>query len=146
MKCWSVAILLVPLLSVPAYAAGDPAVGATVFNKCKACHAAGPGATNRVGPVLNDVVGRVAGTFAGYSYSDALKAAGAAGLVWTPDVLAKWLAKPKDLVPATKMSFPGLTDQADIDNVMAYLVSMSPNYKPADGAAAPAASSSSAAQ
>jgi cytochrome c len=38
------------------------------------------------------------------------------------------------------MSFPGLKEQADRDNVIAYLLTFSPDYAPAaDGAAAPAA-------
>ena len=52
-----------------ASAAGDPAAGAIVFKKCMACHVVGEGAKNRVGPVLNDAVGRTAGTFEGFKYS-----------------------------------------------------------------------------
>jgi cytochrome c len=48
-------------------------------------------------------------------------AAGKDGLVWTPDKLDTWLKKPKDVVAGTKMTFAGLTDQADVDNVIAYL-------------------------
>ena len=113
-----------------AYAAGDAAAGETVFKKCAACHAIGPGATNRVGPVLNDVVGRTAGTAEGYGYSEAMVEAGKGGLVWTPQKLDAWLKKPKDVVAGTKMTFAGLGDQADVDNVIAYLLTFSPNYKP----------------
>jgi cytochrome c len=133
----ALSILALASTAAPAMAAGDPALGQTVFKKCMACHAAGPGATNRVGPVLNDVVGRTAGTFAGYSYSPAMLAAGQGGLVWTPENITTFLHKPSDFVKGTKMTFPGLPQQADIDNVVAYLITLSPNYQPA--AAAPAA-------
>lgn len=113
-----------------AYAAGDASAGETVFKKCAACHAIGPGAANKFGPELNDVVGRTAGTAAGYRYSDAMVAAGTGGLVWTPERLDAWLKKPKDLVAGTKMTFAGLADQANVDNVIAYLLTFSPDYKP----------------
>jgi cytochrome c len=113
-----------------AYAAGDAAAGETVFKKCLACHAIGPGAVNKIGPQLNDVVGRTAGTAADYKYSDALTKAGQGGLVWTPDKLELWLKKPRDFVPGTKMTFAGIDDPAQVDNVIAYLQTFSPNYKP----------------
>ena len=67
------------------------------------------------------VVGRKAGTVADYMYSDANKNS---GLTWTEDVLTKYLAGPQQVVPGTKMTFPGLTGDtgpADIANVIAYL-------------------------
>jgi cytochrome c len=116
--------------------AADAEAGKTEFKKCMACHAVGDGAKNRVGPVLNDLFGRVAGTFEGYKYSKAMVEAGAGGLVWTDEALGQFLHKPKDLVPGTKMTFAGIADQAAIDNLLAYLVTLSPNYvplAPADG-------------
>ena len=62
-----------------AHAAGDPDKGKRVFNYCLACHRIGPGATTLVGPELNGVVGRKAGTLEGYPYSDAMKSS---GIVW----------------------------------------------------------------
>jgi len=117
--------------------AQDAEAGKTEFKKCMACHAAGEGATNRVGPVLNDVFGRTAGTYAGYKYSQAMIDKGAAGLVWDHDTLAQYLHKPKDMVPGTKMTFAGIADPAAVENLLAYLVTLSPNYvpaAPADGA------------
>jgi cytochrome c len=113
-----------------AYAAGDAAAGEAIFKKCSTCHAVGPGAASKVGPELNDVVGRTAGTAEGFKYSDALIAAGKGGLVWTPEKLDAWLKKPKDVVAGTKMTFAGLADQGEVDNVIAYLLTFSPNYKP----------------
>ena len=104
-----------------AHAAGDAVAGKTVFVKCMICHKVGPGAMNGVGPALNGVVGRKAGTVADYMYSDANKNS---GITWTEDVLTKYLAGPQQVVPGTKMTFPGLTGDtgpADIANVIAYL-------------------------
>ena len=134
------AIAAVSLAASGAYADGDIEKGKTDFKKCMACHAAGEGATNRVGPVLNDVFGRIAGTFEGYKYSQAMIDKGAAGLVWDHDTLAEFLHKPRDFVPGTKMTFAGFADPADTEDLLAYLVTLSPNYVPA----APMDASSSA--
>jgi cytochrome c len=88
------------------------------------------------------VVGRTAGTAEKFKFSKALIDAGTAGLIWTPETLVPWLHKPKEVVPTTKMTFAGLPEQADIDNVIAYLLTFSPNYVPAPPA--PSAEASSA--
>ena len=122
----SLTILIGLLITSAASAqeAGDAAAGETVFKKCMTCHAVGEGARNKVGPVLNGVVGRQAGTFPDFRYSEAMVTAGAGGLMWTPEDLAKYLAAPKEFVPGNKMAFAGLKDQADIDNVIAYLATL----------------------
>jgi len=135
--------LVVSALAVaaPAYAQ-DVDAGANVFKRCGACHAVGEGAKNKVGPELNELFGRTAGTIPDYNYSKAMIEAGQNGLVWAPDTLGPYLHKPKEHVPGTKMSFPGLPNQKDIDNLIAYLGTFSPNYVPAEASAdgaAPAA-------
>ena len=104
----------------PAHAAGDAAAGKTVFNKCKACHSDKAG-ENKVGPSLFGVVGRPSASVAGYKYSDPMTNA---KLTWDAATLDKWLTKPSDLVKGTKMTFPGLPNQADRDNVIAYLATL----------------------
>lgn len=106
--------------------AGDPAAGEKVFLKCRACHQIGEGAKNAVGPVLNGVVGRKAGTYPGYSYSEANKKS---GLTWDEATLKEYLKSPRTKVPGTKMIFPGLTKEEDIDNVIAYLKQFGPDGK-----------------
>lgn len=122
----SLVVLIGALLAsaAPAQEVGDAAAGETVFKKCMACHAVGEGARNKVGPVLNGIVGRQAGTFPEYRYSPAMVKAGEDGLIWTPEELAKYLLSPKETVPGNKMAFAGLKEQADIDNVIAYLATL----------------------
>src|SRR5579871_5891253 len=109
-----------------ACAAGDPAAGEKVFLKCRACHQIGEGAKNAVGPVLNGVVGRKAGTYPDYTYSDANKNS---GLTWDEATLKEYLKNPRAKIPGTKMIFAGLTKDADIDDVIAYLKQFGPDGK-----------------
>ncbi len=110
------------LLSLAAPAvAGDAAEGENVFKKCKACHQVGEGAKNKTGPVLNGIAGRTLGTVEGFKYSKTMIEMGEAGTTWTDENLAAFMAKPKDFVAKTKMSFAGLKKDEDIANVIAYL-------------------------
>lgn len=119
-----------------AHADGDAALGAKVFKKCGACHAVGEGAKNRVGPELNEVVGRHAAAVADYKYSKPMMAAGADGLVWSDETLAQFLASPKGFIKGTKMSFAGLKKDDEIANVIAYLKTFSGPEKAAEAAPA----------
>src|SRR4051794_765654 len=98
----------------PASAEGDPAAGKTVFNQCRACHQVGPEAKNSVGPVLNGVVGRKAGEVEGYNYSDANKSS---GITWDEANLREYLKNPRAKVPGTKMVFPGIQRENQLDNL-----------------------------
>ena len=119
----STALLLLIASAGSAYAQGDAAAGEEVFKKCAGCHAIGEGAKNKVGPELNGVVGRKAGSVEGFNYSAAMKEAADKGLVWGPDTLNPFLTKPQDFLPGTKMAFPGLSNPDDVANVIAYLAS-----------------------
>jgi cytochrome c len=99
--------------------------GAEVFKKCRACHDVGPEAKNKVGPLLNGIIGRKAGTIDGFAYSEANKASGVKGLVWTEDVLFKYLENPLTFMPGTKMAFAGLKDPQDRKDLIAYLKTFS---------------------
>jgi len=103
-----------------AQADGDATLGKKVFFRCMACHEA---ATDRdkIGPHLLGVIGRTAGTAENFHYSQAMKDAGAAGLVWDEANLTSYLRAPKLKVPGNRMAFPGLTNDDDIANVIAYL-------------------------
>ena len=127
MKLLSFSVAAVALVaSMGAAAAQDAAAGEKVFAKCKVCHQIGEGAKNMVGPVLNGVVGRHAGTYPGYHYSDANKNS---GITWDEATLKEYLKDPKAKVPGTKMVFPGLKSDEDIANVIAYLKQFGPDGK-----------------
>ena len=97
--------------------AGDPALGKKVFAKCQACHSLEAG-KNKVGPTLHGVMGRAAASEAEFNYSDAMKNA---HLTWDPETLDKYLTKPKDVVPGTKMTFAGLPKEKDRADLISYL-------------------------
>jgi cytochrome c len=108
---------IVPAAS--ALADGDPAAGEVVFKqKCAVCHKVGEGAKTLVGPTLNGIVGRHSGSIEGFNYSEANKNS---GLTWDAATLQTYLTNPKALVPGTKMIFPGLPNETDRANVIAYL-------------------------
>lgn len=98
--------------------AQDAAAGEKVFTRCRPCHQIGEGAKNLVGPELNGIVGRKAGSVEGYNYSDANKNS---GITWDEATLKEYLKNPKAKVPGTKMIFAGLPKQEDIDNLVAFL-------------------------
>jgi cytochrome c len=100
--------------------AGNAAKGETVFMRCALCHNANKGGGNGLGPNLFGVVGRKAASLPGFYYSPALKKS---GITWTDNKLAAWLAHPQKLVPGTRMAFAGLSNQKDIEDVIAFLKS-----------------------
>lgn len=114
--------LILLALAAPAVAAspspkGSPTHGQQIFARCAACHTVGQSG-GKIGPSLNGVVGRKAGSVAGYAYSPAMKAS---GLKWDVATLARFLQAPSKTVPGTKMFFPGLPDPQDRADLTAYL-------------------------
>jgi cytochrome c len=117
----SICAMLICLISaMPAHAQEDIAHGKRVFQVCASCHAA-DAETNRFGPYLKGIVGRKAGVASEYKYSQAMRDAGANGLVWDDAALAEFLYSPKTKVPGTSMRFWGLWSKAEIRDVIAYL-------------------------
>ncbi|MBI3706152.1 MAG: cytochrome c family protein [Proteobacteria bacterium] len=107
-------------LIIPALAKagdGDAAAGRSVFKKCAVCHRLDAG-KNFVGPSLFGVIGRPAGSIESFRYSPALKSS---GIVWTEEQLDKWLSGPNSLIPGSRMTFPGLKDPQERQDVIAYL-------------------------
>ncbi|HWE20654.1 MAG TPA: cytochrome c family protein [Hyphomicrobiaceae bacterium] len=107
-------------------AAEDLDNGKAVFNKCRACHQVGENAKNLVGPILNGLLGRKAGTIEGYNYSEANKTS---GITWDEATFKEYIKNPKAKIPNTKMVFAGLTDPQDIDDLLAYLKQFGPDGK-----------------
>ncbi|MEM6676638.1 MAG: c-type cytochrome [Pseudomonadota bacterium] len=108
------------VLSLPALA-GDPERGVRVYAKCQSCHMVGAEARNRVGPHLNELFGRRAAGLDGYRYSADMARAGADGLVWTAEKLHVFFENPRSLVTGTRMSFRGIAEAEDREDLIAYL-------------------------
>jgi cytochrome c len=99
-------------------AAQDVEKGQRSFNKCLPCHSIGPGAETKVGPELNGLDGRHAGTVASFNYSEANKNS---GIVWDEATFKDYIRSPQAKIPGTKMTFAGITNPQEIDNLWAYL-------------------------
>lgn len=120
------AAALVAVVSTIAHAQ-DVDAGKRAFNKCLACHAIGPGAATKVGPELNGVIGRKAGSVAGYNYSDANKNS---GITWTEEEFAAYIRNPQGVIKGTKMTFAGLKSDKEIADITAFLKTFGPDGKP----------------
>jgi cytochrome c len=114
----ALALLAAAATAQAAQAAGDPAMGEQVFKQCLPCHSIGPGAKNKVGPVLNGIDGRHSGSVADFSYSAANKNS---GITWDEATFKDYIKDPRTKIPGTKMIFPGIKDAAQADNLWAYL-------------------------
>ncbi len=123
---WAIALLAAVATTQGARAAGDAAAGEQVFKTCLPCHSIGPGAKNKAGPELNGLDGRHSGSAAGYSYSAANKNS---GIVWKEETFQQYIKDPRAKIPGTKMIFPGIKDEKQIDNLWAYLKQFGPDGK-----------------
>jgi cytochrome c len=116
---WKAIAIAALWLAVPTGAsAQDASAGEVVFRKCLPCHAVGEGAKNKVGPELNGLDGRPAGSAPDYSYSDANKKS---GIVWGEAAFKEYIKDPRGKIPGTKMVFAGLKKESEINNLWAYL-------------------------
>jgi cytochrome c len=100
---------------------GDAAAGQRVFNQCRACHTIDAGGRNGVGPNLHGIVGQRAGQREGFRYSANMRTLADGGLTWDDATLRRYLTNPKDVVPQGSMSFAGLRNPAQLNDVLAYL-------------------------
>jgi cytochrome c len=107
--------------------AQDATAGKTQFNKCLPCHSIGEGAKNKVGPQLNGIDGRKSGTAADYNYSDANKNS---GITWNKDQFLEYIKDPKAKVPGTKMTFAGIKNEKDANDLWAYISQFDADGKP----------------
>lgn len=102
-------------------ASADIARGKKLSKACAACHSFDKGGVHKVGPNLHSIVGAAKAGKAGYTYSDALKAAGGA---WSVDDLNGFLWKPKKYIQGTKMNYVGLKKTEDRAAMVAWLKSL----------------------
>lgn len=121
--------LQVFLADVPLASAtqADAERGAELFKTCATCHQIGKGARHTVGPHLNGIFGRRAGTIDGARYSRDIVRAGQNGMHWNFDNLDAYLENPQNLVSGTRMQFRGIKNAADRADIIAYLRTFSDN-------------------
>jgi cytochrome c len=105
------------LMPVSAIAA-DVAAGQAIFARCKICHTVEAGGRSGVGPNLHGIFGRKAGSLDGFAYSEAMKNS---GITWDDDTIRQYLNDPKNFIPGNKMAFPGIKDESELSNLLAYL-------------------------
>jgi cytochrome c len=124
MKAWVLAAAALAATPQAGLAqAGD--AGEAVFKKlCLPCHAVGEGAKNKVGPILNGLEGRRAGTVADFVYSPANKSS---GVTWDATTFKEYIKDPKAKIPETRMSFAGLKDEQASNDLWAYLTRFMPD-------------------
>jgi cytochrome c len=103
------------LAATPGTAAADAVHGKIVFQTCAACHSDKPDA---IGPSLRGVYGRKAGALDDFRYSPAMQRS---GLTWDDANLRAYIKDPQAKVKGNRMPFGGLSSDADIDDVIAYL-------------------------
>ncbi|MCX8506984.1 MAG: cytochrome c family protein [Alphaproteobacteria bacterium] len=106
-------------LNSTAFAAGDAGLGEKLYTKCAICHS-NKAEVNKIGPSLFGIVGRAAATVPNYTYSQAMKD-WSKGKKWDVKQMDAWIANPRKLVAATKMSYVGMNDATDRANLIAYL-------------------------
>lgn len=112
----------------PALADGHAAEGEQLYRtlRCAGCHAVGPDAKNRVGPQLNEIVGRAAGSVEGFRYSRAMAALAEEGLVWDDENLRAFLTAPSEFLPRTRMGYRGVRKEEDLNELLIYLATLTP--------------------
>lgn len=114
-------LLLAPMLLAAPAAAQDAAAGQRVYNQCRACHTVEQGGRNLVGPNLHGIFGRRAASIEGFRYSADMRAKAEAGLTWDEATLRAYIANPKAVVPAGSMSYVGLRNEQQLNDLIAYL-------------------------
>jgi cytochrome c len=114
----SALVVIASTAATSAAFAQDVAAGKSSFNKCLACHAIGEGAKNKIGPELNGLDGRKAGTVEGFSYSDANKNS---GITWNEAEFKDYIKDPKAKIPGTKMIFAGIKNEKEVNDLWAFI-------------------------
>lgn len=105
--------------------AQDATAGEQVFKRlCLPCHDVGPEAKIKLGPPLNGIDGRKAGTFEGFNYSEANKSS---GIVWSEQSFPTYIRAPMQAMPGTRMAFVGIKNDKDIADLWAYLKEFGPD-------------------
>ena len=109
---------------------GDAVRGERAFQRCFACHSVDPDEPAKLeGPNLANILGRPAAQLSGFAYSDAMRNAAAAGLIWDAATLNRYLADPDSLIAGTAMSAPPVRDAQERADLVAYLARSGPSRR-----------------
>lgn len=112
-------VAAIPLaMSTSAARAQDVEKGKAAFRKCVVCHSIGGNAQNKVGPELNGLEGRHAGTVPGFLYSDAHAHS---AITWSESAFKQYIKDPSAMIPGTKKAFAGVKDEQEAENLWAYI-------------------------
>jgi len=115
----TMSVVLTSAATVAVAQSGDATRGERLFNQqCKACHTVEKGGRNGIGPNLSGMFGQKAGAVEGFSFSEAMQKS---GIVWDDKTTAEYLKDPKARVPGGKMVYAGMKQQAQLDDMVAYL-------------------------
>lgn len=107
----------------PLLASANIENGKAVAKKCVQCHSFDQGGATMTGPNLWGIVGNKFAHVAGFAYSKGLQNMQGKGK-WDAEELNKFIHKPRDYVPGTKMSFVGIKDDKERADLIAYLATL----------------------
>lgn len=97
---------------------GDAGRGQRVYGMCAPCHSLERD-RNMTGPSLAGVWNRTAGGLASFRrYSPALKSS---RIIWEDRTLDEWLKNPQQFIPENQMTFPGLRNDQQRADLLAFL-------------------------
>ncbi|UXN04633.1 c-type cytochrome [Bartonella sp. HY406] len=121
-----VALFILPLLATAQEPLGDIERGSKIYKRCAVCHLI-DNDKNRVGPSLQNIINRTAGSLPNFRYSPAMKKAGEDGLVWNKDTLREFLLGPQAMIKGNRMANIRFAPGENLDDLIAYILKESSN-------------------
>lgn len=118
MKNHNLAAVILSFYTSVSHAAGNADAGKIAFAKCASCHQVGPSARGAFGPQLTGIINRSAGSSKDFNYSSAMKNS---HIIWSESNLRAFIKSPNNVVPGNKMRFYGVSNDKQIDDLIAYL-------------------------
>ncbi|WP_342131841.1 c-type cytochrome [Hydrogenophaga sp. OTU3427] len=106
------------LACLPLAAQAQVAAAPKAFETCVACHSFKAG-EHLNGPSLHQLIQRRAGSVEGFRYSGPMKRS---SVVWDAASLRDFLKNPQALMPGNRMPYSGTDNNAELDELVAFLV------------------------